>query len=117
MGRIPLKSTYKLAKAAEKGRLQGRLEHDAKGSHKQNLVSLREHIGKAIDRIDPLEAIAILGLAGIIKLLIDIIDRFNQPKSHKKQGRHYINQEILDISESLDRGFNRNFRKGGNNVG
>jgi hypothetical protein len=60
MGRIPKKTAYWVAKRARAGQLQAELE-----AHRRKPLeeSLKEHIGKALDRTNPLEAGAVVGLA------------------------------------------------------
>jgi hypothetical protein len=70
--RIPKKSTKILAKARAEGEVLGKLqaEEHFKGTQKGWMKSIRDHIGKIIDRIDPLEVGATVGLTVIIHELI-----------------------------------------------
>jgi hypothetical protein len=74
MGRGRLMRTKKhevviLTKAEEKARFQQAYAN--KMSEHGFLMSLREHIGKAIDKIDPLELAAVLGMTVIIEPMIE----------------------------------------------
>jgi len=53
---------------AEKGRLQAQRENHERKPLKE---SLREHIGKAIDRIDPLEAAAVIALTPMMEITLE----------------------------------------------
>lgn len=64
MPRPPVKATEKLAYAERLGALKAELKIHEK---KPLMESLREHIGKLIDKIDPLEAAAIGALSYIIQ--------------------------------------------------
>jgi len=68
LGRPAAKRSYAEAKAAEKGRLQANTEHEAQtfSSKKKLMVSLKEHVGKFIDRIEPLDLAATLALTPLI---------------------------------------------------
>jgi hypothetical protein len=78
MPRPPVKSTEKLAFAGETGRLKAQQKMHQKKPIEE---SLREHIGKMIDRIDPLETAAVLVGTVIIHDVIlgteTLIKKFN----------------------------------------
>ena len=68
-----------MSKAAEKGRLDAQDEHDARlfsnRGKKRLEASIATHIGKAIDRIDPIKAAAVLATTYAVKtLVIDTTD-------------------------------------------
>ena len=89
MPRPPKKKTYVVSKAAEKGRLDAQDEHDSKllsgRGKKRLLASLATHIGKAIDRVEPLELVAVLGATVIVHNTI-----MNAPETLR-----YIQQKAL----------------------
>jgi len=62
------KEAYQLGKASEKGKLQAQREHQRK---KHLLDSLKEHIGKAIDKADLPKMGAVIGMTVIIKQIIE----------------------------------------------
>lgn len=75
MPRLPKKKTYVLSKEAERGRLDAIDQHDAKGlmwlpfkgkGKKRIIASLSQHIGKMIDKVNPLEIAAIGSIAFIV---------------------------------------------------
>ena len=80
--RTKIKEAYKVGEAAEKGKLKAYQDSQKKKSY---FVSLREHIGKMIDRVDPLESIAVLGTTLIIHDLIQgseaLISKISSPKN------------------------------------
>lgn len=63
MPRPPVKATLRLAEAHETGVLRAQLKAHQKKPFQEEL---REHIGKAIDRIDPIEAAAVLAATYVI---------------------------------------------------
>jgi hypothetical protein len=71
--RPPVKKHRKLAEAEETGRLNARLKHESKTwkNKKHMLVSIKNHLGKALDRIDPLEMVAVVGTTIVVKKVID----------------------------------------------
>lgn len=73
MPRPAVKKTFKLAKAKKLGELSAKIDHENKTfSNKKMLwVSLKNHLGKMLDRTDPLEMIAVIGATYIIKNGID----------------------------------------------
>jgi hypothetical protein len=79
LGRPAKKRTYVEAKAAEKGKLQAQLEMHRKKPLEE---SFKEHVGKIIDRIDPFEAVAILGVTVIVHDVIketpNLLDRVSK---------------------------------------
>ena len=70
MPRPPVKKTYKVEKARIKAQLDAKDEHDAKAfsfkGQKRLKASIFTHIGKAIDRVDPLETGAVLAVAYLV---------------------------------------------------
>lgn len=70
-GRL-LRTKVKETLAIERARVRANfLEiNRLKGTNKGFFISLREHIGKAIDKIDPLEAVSVAGLTVTIHQLI-----------------------------------------------
>lgn len=73
MPRLPLKKTEKLAEKQAYGETLGKLKaiyHFKFKTKKGWLKSLREHLGKWIDNINPVETFAILGLTFLIKQII-----------------------------------------------
>lgn len=64
-----LKKERKYAAARKKGELQG--EDEFKRTKKGIMWEVYNHIGKAVDRIDPLKAIAIVGLTPIVKMILE----------------------------------------------
>jgi len=58
-----------LAKATAKGELQGTAEF--KATQRGLQTSLRNHVGKLIDKIDPMELISVIGMTVIIKTGIE----------------------------------------------
>ena len=76
MPRPRKKGEYVEEKARAKARLDAQDEHDSKlfhrkGGKKRWLTALATHIGKAVDRIDPLELAATLALTYLVKTTID----------------------------------------------
>lgn len=69
MGKLPIKKTRVLAYQAEKGRLKAKIDHAAKtlSNKKQLRVALFIQLKGMIDKIDPLEAIAIGTATFVIK--------------------------------------------------
>jgi len=61
--RPPVKKTFKLAEAEALGRASGEMR-----AHKKKPLaeSLREHLGKMIDRVDPLEVVAVVGTTYVL---------------------------------------------------
>jgi hypothetical protein len=69
MGRGPLlKTLVRKEKALTKARIQAEFKEKnrLKNSEKGYMVSLREHIGKALDRIDPLEGLATISMTVLV---------------------------------------------------
>jgi len=66
-------SNYKKAVKLEEGLqfAQFKAQDRWKKSTKGFLRSIQDHIGKAVDRIDPLEAIAVIGMTIIVKQALD----------------------------------------------
>lgn len=66
-------SNYKKATKLEEGLTVARKKAELKfkKSSKGLELSLREHVGKAIDRLDPLDTAAVFGVTLIVKNLID----------------------------------------------
>lgn len=72
-GRL-LKSKIKEAKYISKALAEGRQKADEKKPLEE---SLKDHIGRMIDRIDPLEAIAIIGSAIVVHEVIFKLEQFS----------------------------------------
>jgi len=71
---ILLKTKVKEVKALVKAEIKAKQEAEASKDWK---VSLREHIGKMIDRVDPLEVVAVLSLTPLVKsIIIDPVNGF-----------------------------------------
>ena len=73
MPRPPVKATLRLAEAQEAGILRAQLKAHKK---KPLLESLKEHIGKMIDRIDPLETFAVIAGTFIVHDVIVSTEKF-----------------------------------------
>ena len=73
MPRPAKKKTRVLAKAQKLGELQAELEWEYKTlkNKKHLFVSIKNHIGKMIDKIEPMELIAVLGATYLIKTGIE----------------------------------------------
>jgi hypothetical protein len=85
MPRPPVKKTRRLAEAKREGELRAELK-----MHKKKPIteSIKEHVGKAIDRVDPLEAVAVLGLTPLVKVVIlDPLNGFAKAMSGFTQER------------------------------
>ena len=99
MPRPPVKKTYKVEKARIKAQLDAKDEHDAKAfsfKHKKRwLASIYTHIGKAIDRIDPLQGAAVLGATILIKTTIDASEELRAALLSKKAA--YIGVPVAGV--------------------
>lgn len=73
MPRPAKKKTRVLAEAAKTGELNAILKHEFKvlRNKKHFLVSLKNHIGKMVDRVDPLKLASVLVLTVVIKTGIE----------------------------------------------
>jgi hypothetical protein len=73
MPRLPKRKTEKLAFHKALGETLGKLQAEYRFKHTKKgwLKSIRDHIGKWIDNLNPLELAATIGLTIIIKTLID----------------------------------------------
>lgn len=90
MPRLPLKKTEKLSIKEAYGKKLGELKallHFKKTKAGMEL-SFREHLGKIIDRLDVLEAIAILGLTYLIKQVL--IENFEDKIAEIATGKTLI---------------------------
>jgi hypothetical protein len=73
MGKLPKKKTQVLAEKHAYGETLGRLKAEThfKNTQKGWWKSIREHVGKLIDNMDPLDLTAVLAGTIIVKMVID----------------------------------------------
>jgi hypothetical protein len=70
LGRPARKKSYAEAKAAERGRIQARVEAERK---KPLDVSLREHIGKVIDNTNITDIVEVIAAVGLTPVIYNVI--------------------------------------------
>ena len=98
MPRPPVKKTRKLAEAQAFGQTLGEMKARLKfcESDKGYWNSLREHIGKLIDQIDPLELFAVGGLTVVIQPMVYESQKFLDYASKAGSGDRVSN--IVDFT-------------------
>lgn len=98
-----IKDAKKISEAATLGYFSGK----AKAEDKKNLlVSAKEHLGKIIDRVDPLEIGAVVALTPIIRITIlgteDLINRINSwAASFALQGLKTYTSTVLGFFDAF----------------